>query len=241
MEQSETNTESVTVTVTPNGPYLVKGKVPIKEARLTPDETGVITKYQIGEDKNAGKEQVMLCRCGKSRNKPFCDGQHIHGFHGVCRAPHLPILSGAETFSGPNLTLHDNEKYCAFARFCDGFGRIWNLVRQGQPITDQLTVREAHLCPAGRLIITNNQTGAVIESEAEPLILVIEDPQLKVSGPLGLRGNITVTDDNGKPYEKRRLQALCRCGKSKNTPFCDGSHAADSPALHESEESFNRQ
>ena len=137
--------------------------------------------------------------------------------------------------------MHDNEKYCAFARFCDGFGRIWNLVRQGQPITDQLTVREAHLCPAGRLIITKNQTGAVIESEAEPLILVIEDPQLKVSGPLGLRGNITVTDDNGKPYEKRRLQALCRCGKSKNTPFCDGSHAADSPALHESEESFNRQ
>ncbi len=241
MTQSETSAEPVTVTVTPNGPYLVKGKVPIKEALLMPDENGVIIKYQVGEDKNVGKKQVTLCRCGKSRNKPFCDGQHIHGFHSTCTAPHLPILSGAETFTGPNLTLHDNEKYCAFARFCDGFGRIWNLVRQGQPITDQLTVQEAHLCPAGRLIITNNQTGAVIESEANPLILVIEDPQLKVSGPLGLRGDITVIDDNSKPYEKRRLQALCRCGKSKNTPFCDGSHAANSPALHESEESFNRQ
>ncbi len=225
MESPET-TNFVTITVTPKGPYFVQGKVPIKKALLTPDENGVIVKYTLEKDINFQKEQVRLCRCGKSRNKPFCDGQHIHGFQGVCTAPHLPILAGAETFAGPNLTLHDNEKYCAFARFCDGFGRIWNLVRQGQPITDKLTVQEAHLCPAGRLIITNNQTGSVIESEATPMILVIEDKQLNVSGPLGLRGNIIVIDDTGKSYEKRRLQALCRCGRSKNTPFCDGSHAA---------------
>ncbi len=35
---------------------------------------------------------------------------------------------GQKNTKGPRITLYDNEKYCAFARFCDAYGRIWNLV-----------------------------------------------------------------------------------------------------------------
>ncbi|MHB8164175.1 MAG: CDGSH iron-sulfur domain-containing protein [Methanoregula sp.] len=31
-------------------------------------------------------------------------------------------------------------------------------------------------------------------------------------------------DADGKPYTVRNRVTLCRCGKSGNKPFCDGSH-----------------
>jgi CDGSH-type Zn-finger protein len=44
-------------------------------------------------------------------------------------------------------------------------------------------------------------------------------------GPYIVRGNFTVTDQDGRPIETRRKTiALCRCGKSQIRPFCDGTH-----------------
>jgi CDGSH-type Zn-finger protein len=44
-------------------------------------------------------------------------------------------------------------------------------------------------------------------------------------GPLLVRGPFTITDQDGVPIEVgRRTVALCRCGKSRLRPFCDGTH-----------------
>ena len=44
-------------------------------------------------------------------------------------------------------------------------------------------------------------------------------------GPLLVRGPFTLQDQDGNPIEVgRRTVALCRCGKSRIRPFCDGSH-----------------
>lgn len=235
-QNQEEPSDFATVTVIKEGPLMVEGKVKIQEAFLEPNEDGFITEYHLGKEKSVTQKKVALCRCGKSKNKPFCDAAHTQIRQGSCTAPHEPILTQAEQFKGPDLTLHDNEKYCAFARFCDGYGRIWNLVRQGTAFANKMTIREAHLCPAGRLVITDNQTGKTLDINEEPTILVIEDSMLGVHGPLGLRGNITVIDENQTPYEKRRLQALCRCGRSQNKPFCDGSHAARNESFQSQED-----
>jgi CDGSH-type Zn-finger protein len=64
----------VTITVRDNGPLLVSGPVQVKDAE------GNVFDLQ-------GKETFALCRCGQTKNRPFCDGQHkVIGFQGCERA-----------------------------------------------------------------------------------------------------------------------------------------------------------
>jgi CDGSH-type Zn-finger protein len=46
------------------------------------------------------------------------------------------------------------------------------------------------------------------------------------NGSLKIEGEFEIVDKNGQPYGLggRTLISLCRCGMSKNKPFCDGSH-----------------
>ncbi|QHT67712.1 CDGSH iron-sulfur domain-containing protein [Rhodocytophaga rosea] len=46
------------------------------------------------------------------------------------------------------------------------------------------------------------------------------------NGSLKIEGEFEIVDKNGQPYGLggRTLVSLCRCGMSKNKPFCDGSH-----------------
>jgi CDGSH-type Zn-finger protein len=53
------------------------------------------------------------------------------------------------------------------------------------------------------------------------------DPTIKVyrDGPLLVRGDIKLLDQDGNEIETgRETVALCRCGKSRMRPFCDGTH-----------------
>jgi len=44
-------------------------------------------------------------------------------------------------------------------------------------------------------------------------------------GPLLVRGPVRLTDQDGREIElDRATVALCRCGKSRTRPFCDGTH-----------------
>jgi CDGSH-type Zn-finger protein len=59
-----------TVTVRPNGPYLVKGAMKLVDPE--------------GKEFHLAGDTVALCRCGHSANKPFCDGTHNRvGFQSV--------------------------------------------------------------------------------------------------------------------------------------------------------------
>lgn len=47
---------------------------------------------------------------------------------------------------------------------------------------------------------------------------------LRVNGPLRLDGDVQILDSGGRVAWQGVETALCRCGASKNKPFCDGSH-----------------
>lgn len=170
-------------------------------------------------------ESYDLCRCGQSANKPFCDESHKRvGFDGTEVASREPYLSQAQEQDGPDLTLTDAPALCAFARFCDADGQVWNLVET--PGRSSAVLRETSNCPSGRLVSWNLAERKALEPELDPSIGVVEDPQQGVSGPYWVRGGITVTSADGTDYEVRNRVTLCRCGASRNKPFCDGSHAA---------------
>ena len=94
------------------------------------------------------------------------------------------------------------------------------------PEARKLVMREANQCPSGRLVASDKKTGEEMEQNLPASIGVVEDPALGCSGPLWVRGGITIESSDGTPYEVRSKVTLCRFGVSINKPFCNGSHAS---------------
>lgn len=214
------------IAVTTDGPYVVRGKPLLAQKIIMQDSQGHSWSYTDGQSFELA-EQDLLCRCGRSANAPFCDGSHSSAGADLQEtASFAPLLDSAEIYRGPTRTLADSEAYCAFGRFCDAGDRIWAEVKEGRAESDRLTERMAHHCPAGRLLVFDNSTGQPVEMPVPPSLGLIEDPAIGVSGPIMVSGGIRVVSADGRVYEVRNRQAICRCGRSANKPFCDGSHAS---------------
>lgn len=194
-----------------------------------PNSEGVSWSFRAAtKEFQTDREPVALCRCGYSKKKPYCDGAHLHAdWDDRLTAERSPLLDGAETISWPTLDLTDNEKYCAFARFCDAHGRAWNLVeRSDSGRARDYTIYEANHCPAGRLKAWDRASGKPFELKLDPGIGILEDPAMRVSAGLWVKGGIPIRSSDGYTYELRNRVTLCRCGQSANKPFCDGTHVS---------------
>lgn len=222
------------IKIVKDGPYMVSGNVPITKQTIIVDEEGISVRWQEGE-KYPEKKECGLCRCGQSKAKPYCDGTHSKvDFDGTETASRKKYLEQAEKIDGPDLDLTDAPDLCASARFCDRAGGTWNLTREsGNPESRKMAIEEACDCPSGRLVAwdkkirfdsESRQAGQTIEPEFAPSIGLVEDPVAGASGPLWVKGGIPIESADGKKYEERNRATLCRCGKSKNKPFCDGTH-----------------
>ena len=141
------------VTVTKDGPYLVEGGVPLAHQHIVANAEGESLEWREGKTLPT-TPTYALCRCGASGTKPFCDGSHKrNGFDGTETASREPYESQAGRIEGPTMVLDDAESLCAFARFCDPHGKVWNLVEKtNEPRAAKLVVHEAGHCPAGRLV-----------------------------------------------------------------------------------------
>jgi CDGSH-type Zn-finger protein len=215
------------VMVSKDGPYMVTGRLPLAKQIIATDADGGSEKWAKGKTYPA-PEKYALCRCGQSKKKPFCDGTHAKiGFDGTETASREPYLSQAKVFDGPRLQLTDAESLCAFGRFCDPNGKVWNQVtRTDEPEIRETFIRQVENCPAGRLVAWDKATGKSVERELPVSVSLVEDPEEGCSGPIWLRGGIKVVSADGFEYEIRNRVTLCRCGQSKNKPFCDGTHAS---------------
>ena len=217
----------VKVVVSKNGPYLVTGEVPLARQTIVTDRQGGSEEWRES-DPFPSQASYALCRCGQSHNKPFCDGTHTKvRFDGTETASRAPYREQAQLQEGPALALSDAQGLCAFARFCDPHGQVWSQVeRSDDPKVRAQFLRQVNNCPAGRLVAWDRASGEAIEHKLPLSIGLVEDPAQHSSGPLWLRGGIPVQSADGFTYEVRNRQTLCRCGASKNKPFCDGSHVA---------------
>jgi CDGSH-type Zn-finger protein/ferredoxin len=206
---SEQGKSRPTIHVTENGPYMVEGVSEVRDAR--------------GESR-AVEGKAFLCRCGRSSNKPFCDGTHNKvGFDGTETADAGPIAERREGYEADEVTILDDRSVCAHAGACtDGLPTVFKLGEEpwiepdGAPAAAvEETVRG---CPSGALAYTEPGADGPVEESLDPGI------KAAVDGPYWLRGGIQVISVGGEPYEIRNRQTLCRCGGSGNKPFCDGTH-----------------
>lgn len=224
-ENIKTPLNRAKIKISKNGPYLIYGGILAQKMIIIADSDGTATEWQLGT-KYSPQKSYSLCRCGQSRNKPFCDGTHVEvNFDGTETAGTEAYLNKAKEIDGATLKLTDIEELCASARFCHRAGGIWNLVLEsGDPEKKRIAIEEVCDCPSGRLVILDKQTVKMIEPNLSNSIGLVEDPKMGVSGPIWVRGGIPVESANGKTYRVRNRLTLCRCGKSKNKPFCDSSH-----------------
>jgi CDGSH-type Zn-finger protein len=212
------------IKVAADGPYLVSGGVPLVELTIRTDPNGQPHGWKEGR-RYPAQDSYALCRCGRSATMPFCDGSHTSvGFDGTETAVDVPYLEQAMEVGGPGLRLTDAEAFCVGAGFCHRQGGAWELTRgSADPRARQTAIEEACDCPSGRLVAWE-KNGPAIEPEFEPSIGLVEDPRGGTMGPIWVRGSIPVESSDGTTYEVRNRVTLCRCGRSSNKPFCDGSH-----------------
>ena len=216
------------VVVTEKGPYLVYGRPPLnmQSIRLGPRPGG--PGFEEGARFEMRTDPTALCRCGASHRKPYCDGTHATtAWDPTLTAPMQETTAGRTVIEGATLTLEDNPRRCTLARFCQAEGDVRSLVgRSDEPESRRRAIHEAELCPGGRLTARDRQSGEPFEILYEPSLGLIEAPSIGASGGLWLRGGITLRRKDGRTYAARNRVVLCRCGRSADKPFCDGTHAS---------------
>jgi CDGSH-type Zn-finger protein len=204
------------------GPYHVTGAVPIARTRTVKTEFGEPVDYAPFEPFEADAT-YRLCRCGKSGNKPFCDDSHLDEPRVEVKesADRGPRSERADVFENTEdgAVITDDLSLCSKAGYCrDRFTGVWQMLGDPDPDVRARMARMVEFCPSGRLAWADAEDEPEHEPEYEPEIGVFRN------GPLFVRGGIPVVGADGRPYEVRNRQVLCRCGFSQNKPFCDGSH-----------------
>ncbi len=167
------------------------------------------------------KKSMILCRCGQSSTKPYCDGTHKKvNFNDEKIEDRTP--RSVDVYKGKNITINDNRGICAHIGHCtDDFPSIFRM--KTEPWIDpdaedkDSVINATRNCPSGALSysLDHELHNSV---EREPAIIVSKD------GPYFVQGGISFEDPNGDVTESPEHYALCRCGGSKNKPFCDGTH-----------------
>lgn len=199
--------QAPTIECKPNGPYLVRNLEDLRDSRGERVQT---------------KPAMALCRCGGSASKPFCDGTHQKiGFSGA-RQVDGSADKRQSYRAASGITIHDNRSICAHAGYCsDHLSTVFKY--KSEPWIDpdggavEAIVETIRHCPSGALSYTLDGIEGPDE-RPNPSIKVTKD------GPYAVVGDIQLLEQSwGQGASKQRF-TLCRCGGSKNKPFCDGSH-----------------
>jgi CDGSH-type Zn-finger protein len=209
------------IVVVADGPYRVEGGVRLLRTAIVKSRFGEPTHWDEGPDFET-EETYVLCRCGGSATKPFCDGAcDTNGFDGTETADRGPIASRRSSWDGDGVVLYDDGSLCTHAGFCTNRRTtVWGLATEASDEdAREEFVGMVHHCPSGRLEFAEiDDPDRVVEPALEPSIGVEPDASY------WLRGRLPVVSEDGAPYEVRNRQTLCRCGRSANKPFCDGTH-----------------
>ena|SRR5215217_142854 len=218
----ESQDRSPRIVVGANGPYRVSGAVRVVRTAIVETEYGEPVEWEDGPEYPTPSSRFELCRCGRSSRKPFCDSTHEREpFDGSETADRGPSAQRRIVYEGDGVTMTDDRRYCTHAGFCgDRFTTVWVMIHQTKdPEVRERLMAMVRRCPSGRLAYSVPPDPHDVEPEFDPPSIGIEP-----NGPIWVRGGVAIESEDGSTYEVRNRMTLCRCGRSRNKPFCDGSH-----------------
>ncbi|HWW79333.1 MAG TPA: ferritin-like domain-containing protein [Steroidobacteraceae bacterium] len=166
----------------------------------------------------AGAAQATTLQAGAPRAAGSAQGA-ANGAAVQSAGPSSTVVNGIETAVGQKLELSFETKRCIHARFCvTGAPNVFLANVKGPWIHPdamevERVVEVAHACPSGA--ISYHRLDGVHDETAPPVNLA----GVREAGPYAFRGQLQI---DGEAVGFRAT--LCRCGASKNKPFCDGSH-----------------
>ncbi|OOZ17975.1 hypothetical protein BOW28_03760 [Solemya velum gill symbiont] len=219
------------IKILPDGPYAIQGEIPLTRKSIMRSEGGESLAWSMDGDVETMPDYA-LCRCGASRNKPFCDGSHATiEFDGSETADRKSYSESQKEYPGKGILMKDVRSLCFHAGFCSNRAtNAWELSRKTDDIQarTELIAMVEH-CPSGALTYAldnarkHHETGEAAWQSIEPALS--RSIALMPNGPIWVTGGIKIIRSDNTPLEIRNRVALCRCGHSKNKPFCDGTHA----------------
>ncbi len=226
-EQEQNITYGIIVRL--HGSYKVIGNIPlVRKAQVVSELGEPLAWKKVGEIKTG--ENYHLCRCGQSKEMPFCDRTHREiGFDGTENAPTGISAERRITYPGSGkLLVHFDACLCCESGFC---ANRTTSMQELAAKTDDIQVRTQVIgmiehCPSGAL--TYQFEGEEADNEvdlprqiAETIEITSEGP---IRGPFWVTGGIPIYRADGEPFEVRNRVTLCSCGHSGSKPLCDGSH-----------------
>lgn len=208
----------------PNGPYYLINDMQPKVVYNLQNFKGEPLSTTVG---------TALCRCGGSKNKPFCDGTHnVIRFSSANKTlenddiKKIVIKDKRRDYPGKEITVHDNRKICSHAAECvNNLSSVFKLGSRPWINPDASKMNDivdvVRRCPSGALSYSiDGVEYRDPEEQRNPTVTVLKN------GPYHITGGIELIGENiqfGEGASKEHY-TLCRCGASENKPFCDGAH-----------------
>lgn len=205
--------ERAVIKIMKDGPYIVK------EVKIFKNSKG---------ENIPSKPVMILCRCGISSTKPFCDGTHTKiNFNGDKDQNRVPDI--VDIYEGKSITIYDNRGVCSHRGYCtDELPSVWKGGKEPWIDPDGASAEEiikiCEKCPSGALSYSLPGGKRIQDVEGREEKISISPRHYGADGPYDVTGGITIEDPDGAEPESKEHYTLCRCGASKNKPFCNGEH-----------------
>lgn len=118
----------------------------------------------------------------------------------------------------PDLCCHSTICYTELPGVFDPSSRPW--IKADGAKTEKI-IKTIKACPTQALTYEYNKPAGHEQVPEEKSKVVVH---LIHKGPVKIKAPAVVTDENGEEHTFESSVAICRCGKSANFPFCDGTH-----------------
>lgn len=229
-DDASPNRDCKKIVIKKNGPYIVKGGIPLVRKTQVVSEFGEPLTWKNEGMVPVEGDEYELCRCGQSRNFPFCDDTHktidFNGTEtadtGLTAERQRPLKKGVHLFIKKDPSLCMTSGFCGFYKApLSSF-----IAESGDTQKRSLAMAMVERCPAGSLTYRIELDEPDIEPDLPQMIA--DTTEITSDGPiigsLWVMGGIPIERSDGEPLETRNRVTLCNCGKSTNKPLCDGTH-----------------